>query len=64
MTNVDRSPARVLCRFDIDGHGVFIGPRYLFGVEAIELVVAGADRRGVVADGQPVQDPADARGGR
>ena len=28
------------------------------------ILSALADRRGVVADGQPVQDPADARGGR
>ena len=44
--------------------GEWSDPYRMPGDAPCRLVSTVADRRGVVADGQPVQDPADARGGR
>ena len=44
--------------------GEWSDPYRMPGNAACRLVSTVTDRRGVVADGQPVQDPADARGGR
>ena len=54
VTNQDNAAA-TLVRWN-DG-GEFIGPTFAPKHTPVELVSSLADRRGVVADGQPVQDP-------
>ena len=53
VTSQDRKPS-VTIRWNQDGQ--FIGPTHVLGNAPCEVVSTLADRRGAVADGQPVVD--------